>query len=306
MTVNRRKVTTFLGLTFAISWTTALALYASPIQYGSLEATVIVVAGYMWGPAIAAILVQWHAGDPIRSGTGLVVGRIRWIALAWLAPLAFLAGTIAIGAMFPGVSVTTDYSIFLAEMGLPDERIAASLETLESFPGPPALVLLGQALLAGLTINAVAALGEELGWRGLLLRELASLGFWRLSVGTGLVWGIWHAPLVLQGHNFPEAPVAGVVVMTGWTVAASPVFTYLTVRAGSVLAPTFFHGTFNAVASQSLVYLTGVGNLLLAPVGVAGIGAALAGTVACALHDRFAADRPITGGGALVPFESGK
>lgn len=304
MTVDGRKVATFLGLTFAISWTTALALYASPIQLGALEATVIVVAGYMWGPAIAAILVQWHAGDPIRSGTGLVVGRLRWIALAWLAPLAFLAGTIAIGATFPGVSITTDYSIFLAEMGLPDEQIAASLLALESFPGPPALVLLGQALVAGLTINAVAALGEELGWRGLLLKELSPMGFWRLSVVTGLVWGIWHAPLILQGHNFPDAPVAGIAVMIGWTVAASPVFTYVTLRARSVLAPTLLHGTFNAVASLSLVYLTGAGNLLLAPVGVAGIGAALAGTGACVLHDRVAADRPITTGGALAPFGS--
>jgi hypothetical protein len=43
----------------------------------------------------------------------------------------------------------------------------------------------------------------------------------------------------------------------------------------AVLAATFFHGSFNAVGSLSLVYLTGAGNLLTAAVGVAGIGAAV-------------------------------
>jgi membrane protease YdiL (CAAX protease family) len=167
---------------------------------------------------------------------------------------------------------------------------------------PPVVFLVGQGLVAGLTINAVAALGEELGWRGLLLRELSPLGFWRLSLLTGAVWGIWHAPLIVQGHNFPDAPVAGVVVMTGWTVAASPLFTYLTVRAESVLAATLLHGSFNAVASLSLVYLTGAGTLLVGPVGVAGIGAALLATAACVVHDRYVAVDTVTSGVPVEPW----
>ncbi|UWG47510.1 Metal-dependent membrane protease, CAAX family [Halanaeroarchaeum sp. HSR-CO] len=296
MDVDWRKVATFLSLTFAIAWTTALVLFLSPVQYGSAAATVLVVAGYMWAPAIAALLTQWRWGESLRTGTGLYRGRVGWVALAWLAPLAVLGGTIGIGATFPGVSFTTDYGVFLAEMGLPPEQIEASIAALESFPGPPAVVLLGQALVSGLTVNAVAALGEELGWRGLLLNELAPLGFWRLSFVTGLAWGPWHAALIVQGHNFPGAPLLGIVVMTAWTVAASPMFTYLTLRAETVLAPTFFHGSFNAVASLSLVYLTGASNLLLSPVGVAGIGAAIVGTVVCSMHDRFVAAQRVTTG----------
>lgn len=295
-----------MGLTFAISWTTALGLFLSPVRYGTIGATVIVVAGYMWAPAIAAILTQWRFDGPIRAGTGLYRGRLGWVGFAWLAPLAVLGATIAIGAAIPGVSFTTDYSVFLAEMGLPPDQIEASITALESLPGPPALVLVGQALLAGLTVNAVGALGEELGWRGLLLKELAPLGFWRLSIVTGLIWGPWHAALVVQGHNFPGAPLAGIVVMTGWTVTASPIFTYLTLRAETVLAPTFFHGSFNAVASLSLVYLTGAGNLLLSPVGVAGIGAALLGTAACVVHDRASGRRTVTTGEPIVAFRRGE
>jgi membrane protease YdiL (CAAX protease family) len=302
--VSVRKVLAFLGLAFGISWTGAVVFALTGVELGSLRGTVLVVAVYMWAPAVAAILVQrWH-GESIRAGCGLRRGRLRWVGVAWATPVGLLALTIGIGALFPDVSFTTDYGAFLRGLGLPEEQIEASLAVLEGLPVPPVVFLVGQGLAAGLTINAVAALGEELGWRGLLLRELSPLGFWRLSLLTGVVWGVWHAPLIVQGHNFPEAPIAGIVVMTGWTVAASPLFAYLTVRARSVLAATLLHGSFNAVASLSLVYLPGAGNLLVGPVGIAGIGAGLLATAACVVHDRYVADDRMTTGTPLVPWST--
>jgi membrane protease YdiL (CAAX protease family) len=300
--VRTRTVLAFLALAFGISWVGAIAFVVLGVDLGSLRGTVLVVAVYMWAPAVAAILTQRLVGDSIRTGCGLRRGRLRWIGLAWVTPVGLLALTIGFGALLPEVSFTTDYGAFLGSLGLPAEQIDASLALLEGLPVPPVVFLVGQGLVAGLTINAVAALGEELGWRGLLLRELSPLGFWRLSLLTGVVWGIWHAPLIVQGHNFPDAPVAGIAVMTGWTVAASPLFTYLTVRARSVLAATLLHGSFNAVASLSLVYLTGAGNLLVGPVGVAGIGAALLATATCVVHDRYVAVDRVTTGGPVEPW----
>ncbi|GAB6862469.1 CPBP family intramembrane glutamic endopeptidase [Haloplanus litoreus] len=297
--VRTRKVLAFLALTFGISWVGAIAFAVLGVDLGSLRGTVLVVAVYMWAPAVAAILTQRWVGDSIRIGCGLRRGRLRWIGLAWVTPVGLLALTIGFGALLPEVSFTTDYGAFLRDLGLPAEQIDASLAVLEGLPVPPVVFLVGQGLVAGLTINAVAALGEELGWRGLLLRELSPLGFWRLSLLTGVVWGIWHAPLIVQGHNFPDAPVAGIVVMTGWTVAASPLFTYLTVRAKSVLAATLLHGSFNAVASLSLVYLTGAGTLLVGPVGVAGIGAGVLATTTCVVHDRYVAAVRVSAGEPL-------
>jgi hypothetical protein len=137
--------------------------------------------------------------------------------------------TIGIGTLLPDVTITTDYGTFLRGLGLPEAQIEASLAALEAVPIPVSFVLQGP--VAGLTINALAALGEELGWRGLLLRELSPLGFWRVSLLAGLVWGIWHAPLIVQGHNFPDAPYVGIVMMTAWTITVTPVFTYIAVRA---------------------------------------------------------------------------
>ena len=297
-----RKVGLFLALAFGIAWIGAIVLYLVGIELGSLAGLVFVVVVVMWAPAFAAIGTQLRYGESIREGCGLALGRLRWVGLAWITPVVLVASTIGIGIVFPGVSVTTDYAVYLLELGLSQEEAADAIEQLEGMPVPPAVLFVVSGLVAGLTINALAALGEELGWRGLLLTELAPLGFWKVSIFTGAVWGIWHAPIILQGHNFPDAPVMGVFVMTAATIAMAPIYTYLTVRARSVLAATVLHGSFNGLGALSLVYLTGAGNLVTAPVGIAGIGAALFVTALCVVHDRIIAEEQITTGRPLSPW----
>ena len=302
--VNVRKVSLFIVLAFGISWTSALILYLAEIDLGTLGGIALVTLTFMWAPAIAAILVQLRYGESIPKGCGLRIGRFRWIGIAWLTPVALVASMIAIGVLLPNVTFTTDYSAYLLDLGLTGEQAEAAVTELTSTPLPPALLFVLQGLIAGLTINAIAALGEELGWRGLLLNELSVLGFWKVSGITGVIWGIWHAPIILQGHNFPEAPLAGIFVMTAAMVAIAPVYTYLTVRAESILAPIVFHGAFNGLGAMSLVYLTGASNLLIGPVGGVGIAAAVLFTLLCLVHDRFVASNSITTGASLKPWPS--
>ena len=63
---------------------------------------------------------------------------------------------------------------------------------------------LGGALLAGFTINGLFAFGEEYGWRGWLADELRPLGAFWANVITGVLWGLWHAPLILLGFNYGD------------------------------------------------------------------------------------------------------
>jgi len=299
--VDRTKVAEFLAIAFGVSWISAALVYAAGVEYGTLTSSVLVVVFFMWAPALAAVVVQLRRGESMRAGCGLRRGRLGWVVFAWLAPLALVGVTVGVGALLPSVSFSTDIAASLAESGMTDEQIQETVAVLEGFPVPLFVVFAAQGLLTGLTINAAAALGEELGWRGLLLSELAPLGFWKASAFTGVVWGVWHTPIILQGHNFPDAPLVGVAVMTVWTVAASHVFTYLTVRARSVLAAIFFHGSFNALAGFSLLYLAG-GRLLTSSVGVAGVGAAVLSVAACLVHDRYFADEAVTTRVPLSPW----
>jgi len=55
-----------------------------------------------------------------------------------------------------------------------------------------------------------------LGWRGLLQKGLAFLGFRRSSALMGFVWCLWHVFWILQGHSEPQYRMVGVFVTTLW------------------------------------------------------------------------------------------
>jgi len=208
---------------------------------------------------------------------------------------------IGVGLALPDTTFTTEYSAFLLELDFTEPEAVDTIAELDQTGVPIVVLLTGLGLALGGTLFALAALGEELGWRGLLLTELAPLGFWKLSLWTGLVWGIWHIPLILLGLQFPNDPVLGIVTMTGATVALSPIYTYLTVRAQSVFAATFFHGSFILGVFTS-VFLANESELVTSSFGVVGIVAALFGIAACVAHDRLVANDQITTGHPLNPW----
>jgi membrane protease YdiL (CAAX protease family) len=104
-----------------------------------------------------------------------------------------------------------------------------------------------------------------------MLKELSHLGFWRLSWITGLVWGAWHAPIIMMGHNYPDHPIAGVAMMILFCLLFSPFFTLIAVKTGSVLGAAVLHGSFNALGATSIMLLKGGNDLLVGTTGAAGL-----------------------------------
>ena len=89
--------------------------------------------------------------------------------------------------------------------------------------------------------------GEEYGWRGYLLPRLLPLGEIRASVLMGVIWGVWHLPLLLAGLNYPGVNVwMAIIVFTFMTVALSFTYTWFYVASsGSVLVAAVFHASTN-------------------------------------------------------------
>ncbi|RQH00881.1 CPBP family intramembrane glutamic endopeptidase [Natrarchaeobius oligotrophus] len=252
-----------------------------------LEVSMIVLApAYMFTPFFAGV-VTCVVGPPSFERAGLRVpwSRLRWLAVAAAAPIVLLLAGTALALAVPGVEFVPDANPLTGEG---TEFAPADEPAGPSLPDWPLnlLVAIVAALIFGVTINAIFALGEEFGWRGVLLTELAPLGFWKASAVIGVLWGVWHAPVILEGYNYPNYPIVGVAVMTAACLAMSPVYTYLTVNARSVLAPTLFHGTFNAFAAVMFVFAQGGSELVVNPVGA--IGIAVFGLAAAAIAIRGA------------------
>jgi membrane protease YdiL (CAAX protease family) len=153
---------------------------------------------------------------------------------------------------------------------LPPEQFQQMQSQMTMFPVHPIWITLLQGLIAGITINAVAGFGEELGWRGFLQNELGYLGFWKSSALIGAIWGIWHAPIILQGHNYPQHPVAGVFMMIVWCLLLGPIFSYVRLRAKSVIAAAIIHGSLNGTFGLSIMLVAGGNDLLIGGTGLAG------------------------------------
>jgi hypothetical protein len=64
---------------------------------------------------------------------------------------------------------------------------------------------------------------------------------------VGLIWGLWHLPLLLAGLNYPSVnPWLAIIVFTFVTVAISFAYTWFYVASsGSVLIVAVFHASFN-------------------------------------------------------------
>ncbi len=233
---------------------------------------------YMFMPATMAVVTQKAVlKSPLRGSLGLRLRPNRWFLVAWLLPALLILATWLAGLLVPGVGLVLGRAEMIAHITPPN----ASPEALRSLvPVHPLLIIFLKGLFAGGTINLLAALGEEVGWRGFLLRELGFLGFRRASLTIGVVWGLWHAPLILQGLNYPQHPVAGVFMMVAMTTLATPLMVRLRLKSGSVLAPALFHGVVNAFYDLPRILSTGGSDLVLGLGGGAGL-AVLA--VICAL-----------------------
>jgi membrane protease YdiL (CAAX protease family) len=264
--MRARKIVLFLLLVYGMAWTLEFGFFAlgGRVNSGAFTALAVVC---MFVPAIATLITQklvWK--EPMRD-LGLSAPRLPWLAVAWLLPLALVIVALALSLLVPGVSLVTGLDGLIANLAgmLPPGEVARAQRemghTILAKPGVLLVLSFAQVLMAGPSINAAAAFGEELGWRGLLWHELKLLGFWRASLVIGFFWGLWHLPVIINGYNYPGHPVAGPIMMTLMTMLLSPLIGYVRLRAESVFAAAVFHGTFNAAATLVL-FLAG-GNILV-------------------------------------------
>ena len=262
--MDKKKILIFLAFCFGISWVSAGIFYLCGIDYqsvwGFLFATV-----YMFFPLVSVLLTQLVTGEKPFSDIGISFRLNKWWWLGWLViiPLPILL-SLPVSALFPGVSIGTDTASLNATMD------AMQAQGLPLGPWGVGIVTLLSGFVAGLTVNALFAFGEESAWRGFLHRLLKGKGFWKECLIIGVIWGIWHAPLILMGHNYPEHPVAGVFMMVAFCVLVTPLMVFIREKSGSVIMAAIAHGTINALGGLPIVYLIGYKELLSGITDLAG------------------------------------
>ena len=243
----------------------------------------VVASVCMFMPLVATIITQMLNHEPVLGSIGIRWKINHWWFVAWLLPVAMTMGIIAFSCLMPGTHFVKESPLLMEAL---DKINSAMPEGRQLSYSVLLLAQIANGFIAGITINALFAFGEEAGWRGYLLRQFAGKNFLLTAVVIGAIWGLWHAPLILMGHNFPAHPVTGVFMMILFCVCLAPIAQFIRVKSGSVIAAAIFHGSFNAFATFVPVFLNNTNDLLTSPTGLAGIAVCLLALVCLHLTDR--------------------
>jgi uncharacterized protein len=230
---TRAGIITYLACTFALS----SIYYALIIRAGHLSAGHgLYVLGLMWCPGIAAILTCLLRRRPISS----LGWRWRWRyqAVSYLIPIGYA------GAAYALVWAT-------GLGGVPNPKVLEHAFYSRMSPETPPAIRLIVFVLAtgtlGMIPSTLSALGEEIGWRGFLVPELAkTTSFARTALISGGIWTAWHVPiLVFADYNSGTPTWYGLSCFAVMVIGISFVFAWMRLKSGSLWTGVFLHASHN-------------------------------------------------------------
>ena len=270
-----KRIAVFLAVTFGLTWAYEFGV-VYPIATGGLAGVPAVAAqlatgAAMFFPALGVLITRLVTREGFKNCVIKPRGfkkSLPWFLVAWFGPaLLALVGAVVYFLAFP-----QDFDPNMATMVATTQQAAAAggaempAETIK-------MMLLAQlpfAVLLGPALNIVTTFGEEWGWRGYLVPKMAThLRIVPTLLVTGVIWGLWHAPLTIIGHNYgvgyPGWPFAGIAAMCVFCTVLGIFLTYVTVRTGSCLAAAFGHGAVNALAAAAILFSVTGGNPFVGP-----------------------------------------
>lgn len=210
-----REISTFLILTFGLS----TIFYVLCARAGTLTAGGgSYVFMLMWCPGVSALATRLIFQRDVR-GEGWKWGSTKYEIAGYVLPIVYAA--VAYGAVWLSGFGGVDLGRFHATAW--------------------------RFIILGILTSLVFALGEELGWRGFLVPKLAEgLTFTRTAFISGLIWSVWHVPLIIfadyNGGTPPAYSIACFVVMV---VGISFPMAWLRLRSRSVWPTAIMHASHN-------------------------------------------------------------
>ncbi len=244
--LNRKGIISFLLITFGITYLMEGILIFSGFRVTLIPALIgqytMLIA--MWVPALATFITTRFITKEKLSSTLLTFGpSIKpYLISALVIPVVFMLTyllTWALGLGKPDWQLTSFF-----------ELIATTGADMSTAPAPGMILplLFVISLFAAPVFNSIAAFGEEWGWRGYLLPRLMPLGKWKAYLIVGVVWGLWHAPMVAVGFNYPGAPVLGILMMVLLTSVLGILINEMALHYQSAILAGWIHGVFNSQA----------------------------------------------------------
>ncbi len=260
--ISKKRLYIYLGIVLLTSWGIISIIPLSGDKYGSTK-SVIIMSIMMLMPALSSILTRIITKEGFKNMylKPLFKNNIKYYLTAYFMTNVFIIlGVIVYFIIFPN---NLDLDMTVIKEILSSNNINVDVRIIF-------IVQLLQAILIGPIINILFTLGEELGWRGYLLQKLCNNYSVKKSIIiSGVIWGIWHAPVIAMGHNYGTgyigAPWLGIFAMIVFCIVIGSYLSYLVIKTKSVIPCAIAHSAINASAAIGLLLYKGTPNSFIGP-----------------------------------------
>ena len=211
----KKEIITYVILTFSLSLIGYYLVINSKVIGIS---PFIAMLCLMWCPALSAIITSLAYEKNIR-GIGWKLGRVRWLVIGYTLPICYSTLAYAIIWLFGFAIINPNYQFNIFSL-----------------------------IILGTLFNIAFAAGEEIGWRGFLVPHLYKLtgSFTKTSLITGIIWSVWHFPLIISGVYLAKMPMDFQLLFLVITVTAMTFpISWLRLKSGSVWPAVLLHASHN-------------------------------------------------------------
>ncbi len=275
-------ILTYIVLTFALS----SFFYRAIIRQGSLQGSLqsmLLVWGLMWCPGVSGLLTRLAYQRTLR-GVGWGWGRWKYQWASYWIPIVY-ASAVYLPLWAAG------YGDFHAPVL---EQIASRFHAVHP---PQAVIVAGYVVVAGtlgMITGCIGTAGEELGWRGFLVPELAkTTSFPKVALISGCVWAAWHVPLIVGADYHGAGPVwYSILCFVVLVLGVSFLFAWMRLKSGSVWTGMLLHTSHNLFVQRIFDPLTRRVPLTGYLTGEFGAGLAIAAVVIAFIFWRKRAELP--------------
>ena len=252
--LTKRRLILFVLFSIVLGWACFFLIPFLDLSYGE-GLSIAILAGAMFTPTVSNLLTRLVTKEGLQKLylRSNFKGNIKKYVLIFFVPtlLVYLSGVF--------------YFLIFPHQFDPELTVLKEIQAATDSAGIPVqsllLITILQTLLLGPVINIIPTMGEELGWRGYLLPKLREFFSDPVAlVITGVIWGIWHIPVIAMGHNYgtdyPGYPWLGVLAMIVFCVTLGIIEGYATIKLDSAIrCHDSLYGNATAASDLSAVRL---------------------------------------------------
>lgn len=277
--MTKKRLLIYLISTFALTWAYCVAFvypFANAISAEELSMLQIRMVIVMFIPAICVVITRLITKEGFKNSMikPNFDGNIKIYLLAYFGPAVLtVIGSVVYFIIFPN-QFDSNCSILLQSY----ESMGVDPSTI---PMPASKLMMSQAftaILFGPIMNFFTCFGEEWAWRGYMVPKMSeNMKTISMLLISGVIWGLWHAPLTIIGHNYGMGylgyPFTGILAMCLFCTVIGVFMAYITLKTKSCIPAVLAHGAINSFSSVGVYFTFDGGNPFVgpAPTGIVGM-----------------------------------